>query len=600
MLLDAGRDREDVGVEDDVLGRQVRLPDEKLVRALADRAAPLEGVRLAVLVERHDDHRRPVAAGAAGLIEELLRAVLEADRVDDPLALHALEPGLDYLPARRVDHHRHPRDVRLGPDQVEETDHACLGVEQALVHVHVDRLGAVLHLAPCDGERRLEVALPDEAREARRAGDVGALADVHEQRFRSDVEGLEAGKPGDAGAVRRHSGGDPRDRLRKGPDVVRSGAAAPPHDVDEPPPRPVADLPGELGRGEVVAAELVRKPGVRVRAHRDHGNSGELLDPRAQLDRPERAVEPDRERPRVLDRVPERFDRLPRQGAAGSVGDGARDDDREAPAQLFEHRFESVDRGLRVQSVEHRLDEEEVHATRNERVRCLFVGSPQLVEARVAGAGILHLGGDGCGAVGGSEHPGREAGAVRGGPCRRSRARDPGAGFVDLGRKVAGGVVSLRDRGGGERVGEHDVRPGLEVGVVDLRHHVGAGQTQQIVIAAKGTGAVAEALAAVVRLVESAILEHGPGGAVEQDDALAKKRLQETVHVALAWLEVGEAGRTAPGAGRTGHNIMIISYGEIRRPAVSEMRAKRANDSRGVALLRPAVERFGFIVPTTK
>ena len=173
--------REDVGVEDDVLGRKVRLPEEKVVRALADRDAPLEGICLATLVERHDDHRRSVAAGEAGLFEELRRAVLEADRVDDPLALHALEPGLDHLPARRVDHHRHPRDVRLGPDQVEEADHARLGVEQALVHVHVDHLGAVVHLAPCDHERRLEVALPDEARKAGRASDVGSLADVHEQ-----------------------------------------------------------------------------------------------------------------------------------------------------------------------------------------------------------------------------------------------------------------------------------------------------------------------------------------------------------------------------------------------------------------------------------
>ena len=577
MLLDAGRHREDVGVEDDVLGGEVRVPEEKLVRALADRDAPFEGICLAILVECHDDHRRPVVAGAAGLIEELLRAVLEADRVDDPLALHTLEPCLDHLPARRVDHHRHPRDVRLGPDQVQEADHARLGVEQALVHVHVDRLGAVLHLAARDCERRLEVALPDEAREAGRTGDVGALADVHEQRFRGDVEGLEAGEPGDAGPLWHDPGGGSRDRPGERPDMVGRGAAAPAHDVHEPPARPVADLAGELGRGEVVAAELVREPGVRVRAHRDPGDPGELLDPRTELDRPQSAVEPDRERPRMPDRVPECLHRLPGQGAAGGVGDGPRDDDREAPSQLFEDRFKGEDCGLRVQGVEHRLDEEQVDAAGGECAGRLFIGGAELVEARVAGARVLHPGGDGRGAVRGPEHAGREAGPVRVDQAAARACAMRAPALVDLGCEVGGVVVSLCDRGGGERVGENDVGPRLEIGVVDLRHHVGAGQAQEIVVAAKGSGAVPEALAAVVRLVEAALLEHGPGGAVEQDDALADKRLQKTVHVALTWLAVGDAAarhRVRAGAERNG---AIISYGEIRRPVVSETRVKHAN-----------------------
>ena len=44
------------------------------------------------------------------------------------------------------DHHRHARDVRLGGDQVEEGGHRLFGIEQALVHVDVDHLGAVLDL----------------------------------------------------------------------------------------------------------------------------------------------------------------------------------------------------------------------------------------------------------------------------------------------------------------------------------------------------------------------------------------------------------------------------------------------------------------------
>ena len=45
-----------------------------------------------------------------------------------------------------VDHDRHAGDVGLGGDQVEERRHRLLAVEQALVHVDVDDLRAVLDL----------------------------------------------------------------------------------------------------------------------------------------------------------------------------------------------------------------------------------------------------------------------------------------------------------------------------------------------------------------------------------------------------------------------------------------------------------------------
>ena len=123
VLLDAGGDGEDVGVEDDVLGREPDLVDQDVVRPLADRRLALERVGLALLVERHHDDRRAMGAHDPGLADERLLALLHRDRVDDRLALDALQPGLDHRELRRVDHDRHPRDVGLGRDQVEERRH---------------------------------------------------------------------------------------------------------------------------------------------------------------------------------------------------------------------------------------------------------------------------------------------------------------------------------------------------------------------------------------------------------------------------------------------------------------------------------------------
>ena len=52
-----------------------------------------------------------------------------------------------------VDHHRHPRDIGLGGDQLQERRHRVDRVEQPLVHVDVDHLRAILDLLARDLDR---------------------------------------------------------------------------------------------------------------------------------------------------------------------------------------------------------------------------------------------------------------------------------------------------------------------------------------------------------------------------------------------------------------------------------------------------------------
>ena len=126
------------------------IVDQELVGARADLDLALLGVGLALLVERHDHDRGAVARHLAGVVEERLLAFLHADRIDDRLADDAFQPGLDHAPLGAVDHDRHAGDVGLGGDQLEEGGHRQLGVEQALVHVDVDDLRAVLDLLARD------------------------------------------------------------------------------------------------------------------------------------------------------------------------------------------------------------------------------------------------------------------------------------------------------------------------------------------------------------------------------------------------------------------------------------------------------------------
>ena len=161
-------------------------------------------------------------------------ALLEADRVDDALALDALQARLEHRPAGAVDHDRQPRDLGLGREQVEERAHRLLAVEQVGVHVHVEEVRAAAHLLQRDLDGALVVVRLDEPPEARRAGHVRPLADHHEARVRPDLERLEAAparpRRRRRDAPRREAADGRGDRAR----VLGRRAAAAADDVEEP------------------------------------------------------------------------------------------------------------------------------------------------------------------------------------------------------------------------------------------------------------------------------------------------------------------------------------------------------------------------------
>ena len=113
---------------------------------------------------------------------------------------------------------------------------------------------------------------------------------------------------------------------------------------------------------------------------------GEILDVRPHLGGAERAVDADDERLRVLDRDPERLDGLAREVAAALVDGGEREPER----QVGRGVLRGDDRGLRVQRVEDRLDQEQVDAALAQRPHLLGVRLRDLVEGGRAVRGVVH------------------------------------------------------------------------------------------------------------------------------------------------------------------------------------------------------------------
>ena len=481
-----------------------------------------QGVRLALLVESHHHRRGAVAPAQPRLFEEGVFAAFQADRVDHALALGAAQAGLDHAPIAGVDHHRHAGDVRLAHGEVEEAAHGGHAVGHALVEVDIDELRPVLHLFAGDLQRRGEIAVFDQAAKPRRAGHVGALADVHEQGVVVDHQRFEPGQGERRFGRRRPSRRGAGGARRQGADVLRRGAAATADDVHQAPVDEVADCGGHFFGGFVVTAELVRQAGVRVRAHERGGDARQGFHMRSQRFRPQRAVQAHDQRLRVANRMPERLGRLPGERPPARIHDGAGNHDGQRPG-VVEQRIEREQRRLAIQRVEHGFQEQQVDAAGDQRLRRFPIGLHQFREADVARPRIVDIRGNARRAVGGAQHAGDPTRLRGSGERIRGAAGDGGGFVVDLAHRVLQAVVGLGDARGGEGVGGDDVRARRQVGAVDVLHRIRSRQRKNIAIALQRLVVVGETPAAVVGFEQAELLQHRAHGAVEHQHALAER-----------------------------------------------------------------------------
>ncbi len=257
------------GIEDDVGRRKADLLGQQSIGPAADAHLVFDRDGLALLVERHHDRRGPVAAHQPGVVQKDLFPFLEADRVDDRLALHAFQARLDDRPFRAIDHDRHTRHLRLRGDEVEKPRHGRFAVEQGLVHVDVDDVRSGLDLLAGDGDRFLKLVGEHELGESLRAGHVCPLADHDEIALGADRERLEAAEAGERLGLRRLARRFAFDRRGDRANVRRRRPATAADDVQPAPLGELAERAGHHFGRFVEPTEGVRQAGIRIAAQID-------------------------------------------------------------------------------------------------------------------------------------------------------------------------------------------------------------------------------------------------------------------------------------------------------------------------------------------
>ena len=179
MLLHTRSHSQHVGVEDDIQRIHAHLLRQQPIGSFCNLYTALVTRGLTFFVEAHHHHSSAIALHVARMFQELLLTLFQRDRVHDALTLHALQSCTNHLPIRGVDHHRHPGDIGLCSNHIQEVGHLGLGVEQTVVHVDIYHEGTIGHLFSGNTNGLVVALLLNQSQELPRTSDVTPFSDIH-------------------------------------------------------------------------------------------------------------------------------------------------------------------------------------------------------------------------------------------------------------------------------------------------------------------------------------------------------------------------------------------------------------------------------------
>ena len=182
VLLDTRRNRQDIGIENDVVLIETDLIHQNPISPFTNPDLLIIGRRLAFFVKRHHHHSRAVFHDMSGIILKSLFPLFKRNRVHDSLALKMFQTLFQNLPFRGIDHDGHPCHIRFALEQIEILRHHRFAVDEAIIETDIDHVGAIRHLLTRHFDRRLQITHPDQLRKLRRPRHVRPLPD-HQETF---------------------------------------------------------------------------------------------------------------------------------------------------------------------------------------------------------------------------------------------------------------------------------------------------------------------------------------------------------------------------------------------------------------------------------
>ncbi len=466
-----------------------------------------------------------ILAGRPGL------AVLQVDGVDDRSAANALQRRLDHRRLRGVDHQRHRT---LGGQSSDEVVHVRHPVAPHVVHADVQDVRPFLRLVP--GHRHHAVRVASQQAVAELLRPVGIRALAHDQEALLLTEWHAHVQAGGRGNVLRHSGerGALADDIHHTLQVGRRRAAAAPDDVYAMLFHEVPVVLGQLVRSQKVprpTALQVWQAGVRKAREGLPAGAAEEMHVLHHLLGPGGAVQSDHVQVVGVQGGQRRGDLRPQEHGPGGLHRDLHHE-REPPTRRG-HGVAAPDDGcLGLEKILTGLDQEDIGAAVHQPPRLLGAHGHQIVKADLSQGWQTRSGADG-------SHD--EAGMVRRGESRRHLVGQASRRVIDLVRLLRQAVLTQDEPAGSEGVGLDGVAAHLQEAGVDLSDDLRARQDQEL---------VAALLPFKIVRGEVAILNGGPHGTIEDQDALAKLLSKVRCHGHPGFIPNGAVERRAHRARR--------------------------------------------------
>ena len=208
------------------------------------------------------------------MIEKRFFAHLQRNGIHNALALYTFQARFDHFKTGTVDHHRGTAHRRIACEQIQKVRHFLLGVQKAVVHVHVYNVSSLFHLCTGDFQRFVVILFVHKAQELFRACNVATFTDFDKEAQlvvllnRGDSERFKTAEHEHRRAVNRLATfvirSEGIDRLAEGGHVLRGRSAAAADHVHQFFFKIGLNHLHHIFRRIVVTAELVRKTRVRV------------------------------------------------------------------------------------------------------------------------------------------------------------------------------------------------------------------------------------------------------------------------------------------------------------------------------------------------
>ena len=274
VFINAGRNSENIWVENNVFGREANLFDEDFIGALADFDFSGFGVCLAFFIERHDDNRRTITTHQFGVLDKGFLAFFQRDGINHAFTLDTFQSRFQNIPFGRIQHDGYFGDVRLRSNQHQKAYHRFFGLQHAFIHVDVDNLRTVFNLLFRDIQRGFKITFNNQPFECGRAGDIGAFTDIHKKCIRAYRHRL---KPCQATAlfnIRYDSRGIFLHGINNRLDMRGRGSATSANNIQITALRPIFQLLSHGFGRFIIFAKFIGQTGVGMGGHMGIANGG--------------------------------------------------------------------------------------------------------------------------------------------------------------------------------------------------------------------------------------------------------------------------------------------------------------------------------------